>query len=124
LSQALASLGRNDEAATHLIRFLVLIGIDERYATDDARRLAAEGMSGLHRWYMSRPSTKPEDRYGIPFKLALSHALIGNADAALGWLQHAQRQRDSRLLFLNVDPRFAPLRGDPRFQALIEQVGL
>ena len=124
LSQALASLGRNDEAAPHLIRFLVLIGVDERYATDDARRLAAEGMSGLHRWYMSRPSTKPEDRYGIPFKLALSHALIGNADAALGWLQHAQRQRDSRLLFLNVDPRVAPLRGAPRFQALIEQVGL
>jgi len=124
LSQALASMGRNREAAPHLARFLVLIGVDERYATDDARRLADGGMSGLHRWYMSRPSTKPEDRYGIPFKLALSHALIGNADAALDWLQRAQRQRDSRLLFLNVDPRFAPLRGDPRFQALIEQVGL
>jgi DNA-binding winged helix-turn-helix (wHTH) protein/Flp pilus assembly protein TadD len=124
LSQALANLGRNAEAAPHLARFLVLIGVDQRYATDDARRLAAGGMIGLYRWYMSRPSTKPEDRYGVPFKLALSHALIGNADAALEWLQRAQRQRDSRLLFLNVDPRFAPLRGDPRFQALIEQVGL
>jgi hypothetical protein len=54
----------------------------------------------------------------------LSHALIGDADAAVGWLQRARQQRDSRLLFVNVDPRFAPLRGDPRFRALIEQVGL
>jgi DNA-binding winged helix-turn-helix (wHTH) protein len=124
ISQALSSQGRNAEAATHLARYLVLIGVEERYARNDARKLADEGMTGLYRWWMSKPSSKPEDRYGVPFKLASSHAIIGNLDAALVWLQRARSQRDIRLLFVNVDPRFEPLRADPRFRQLVQQVGL
>ena len=124
LSQVLASLGRNAEAAPHLARFLVLVGVDERFATDDARRLADGGMDGLHRWYLSRPSTKPANRYGVPFKMASNYIAAGDLTSALEWLQRACAQRDSRLLFLKVDPRFDRLRGDPRFQRLVEQVGL
>jgi tetratricopeptide (TPR) repeat protein len=124
LSLALSSRGENRVAAGHFERYLVLIGIDPRYATVDAQVLAESGFRGLTRWHLSRPSTKPADRYGVPFKLASSHALVGNHEAALHWLERARHQRDSRLLFVNVDPRFAGLRDDPRFRRLIAEVGL
>jgi DNA-binding winged helix-turn-helix (wHTH) protein len=124
MSEALASLGRNAEAAHYFGRFLVLIGIGEAHARADGRLLAARGMAGLMRRNLSRPSGKPPDRYGVPFKLAASHAIVGEVDAALTWLEQAIGQRDSRLLWLRVHPRFEPLRADPRFQTLLARVGL
>ncbi|HUF49104.1 MAG TPA: tetratricopeptide repeat protein, partial [Vicinamibacterales bacterium] len=124
LSLALASQGLNQAAADHLQQFLVLIGIDRQFATVDARVLAERGLGGLTRWHLSRPSGKSADRHGVPFKLASSHALVGDVDQALDWLERARDQRDSRLLFVNVDPRFAGLRDDPRFRRLVEDVGL
>lgn len=124
MAQALASLGQNAEAADHFRQFLVLIGISEEHARDDMRILAAHGMEGLIRRNLSRPSNKPLDRHGLPFKLASDHALVGEIDAALSWLDRAIAQRDSRLLLLAVNPRFAGLREDPRFQRLLARVGL
>ena len=124
MSEALAALGRNTEAAHHFARFLVLIGIDEVHAREDGHLLAMRGLAGLMRRNLSRPSTKPRDRHGVPFKLAASHAVVGEIDAALTWLDAAVDQRDSRLLWLKVHPRFAPLRDDPRFETLLARVGL
>jgi hypothetical protein len=72
---------------------------------------------------LSRPSNKPQDRHGLPFKLASSHAVVGDVDAALEWLERAVGQRDIGLLWLKVHPTFGPLRGDPRFQRLLARVG-
>lgn len=124
MAQALATLGRNREAAEHFGRFLVLIGINEEQARLDTRVLAEHGLEGLIRRNLARPSGKPLDRHGVPFKLAADHALVGNTDEALGWLDRAISQRDSRLLLLAVNPRFEALRGDPRFARLLARVGL
>ena len=40
------------------------------------------------------------------------------------WLQRAMQQRDGVLVFMNVDPMFEDLRSDPRYGAVIQQVGL
>lgn len=124
MAQALATLGRNEEAADHFRRFLVLIGISEEHARNDTRVLAEQGLEGLIRRNLSRPSGKPLDRHGVPFKLAADHALVGDDEAALGWLDRAIDQRDSRLLLLAVNPRFEALRDDPRFLRLLARVGL
>jgi tetratricopeptide (TPR) repeat protein len=124
LAQALAALGRNRDAADHFRQFLVLIGISDDHARDDMHLLATQGMEGLIRRNLARPSNKPPDRYGLPFKLAADHAVVGEIDAALSWLDRAIAQRDSRLLLLAVNPRFAGLREDPRFQRLLARVGL
>ena len=123
MTEALVAQGRNADAAAHYRRYLLLIGIAERYANEDRRMLAASGLPGLMRWYLGRPMGKPADRYGVPYKMATSHAVVGDVDAALQWLERALAQRDSRLLFLKVHPRFAALRGDWRFRQLVERVG-
>lgn len=48
---------------------------------------------------------------------------LGRRDEALTLLQEAVAQRSSRVLWLRVDPRVDPVREDPRFKALLAQIG-
>jgi tetratricopeptide (TPR) repeat protein len=59
------------------------------------------------------------DRYVPPYALALVHAGLGERDAAFEWLDRAYEARDVHLIFLTVDPKWDPYRGDPRFVALL-----
>jgi hypothetical protein len=49
---------------------------------------------------------------------------MGDVEGALAWLDRAYAERNGPLVFLNVDPAFDSLRGDPRFQELRRRVGL
>jgi tetratricopeptide (TPR) repeat protein len=49
---------------------------------------------------------------------------MGNNDQALAWLEKAHAQHSNGLTGLKVDPLYDPLRSDPRFQHLMQQVGL
>jgi TolB-like protein/Tfp pilus assembly protein PilF len=55
---------------------------------------------------------------------AIVHAGLGERDRAIAWLERAREERDSHLPHLNVDPRLADLRGEPRFKTLLKRVGL
>ncbi len=59
-----------------------------------------------------------------PMFCAEAYALAGQKDPALRWLGKAFEQRESRLLFLGIDPTFAPLKSDPRFVELLRRLGL
>jgi hypothetical protein len=65
-----------------------------------------------------------KDRYVSPYSIAQSHARLGEKEPALEWLAKALDERDSRLVALKVDPCFDALRTEPKFQALIQRVGL
>jgi hypothetical protein len=56
--------------------------------------------------------------------IASVHAGLGDKQIALDWLEKAREERDAALCRLKVDPRFDSLRPDPRFQALLRQIGL
>jgi eukaryotic-like serine/threonine-protein kinase len=52
------------------------------------------------------------------------YAYLGAREAALTELERAATERDPRLEFMKIDPAWAPLRGDPRFAAVMAQMGL
>ncbi|MGB9007795.1 MAG: winged helix-turn-helix domain-containing protein [Candidatus Acidiferrales bacterium] len=56
--------------------------------------------------------------------MAFANLGVGNKDAALDWLEKAYTQRANGLTSLKVEPGYDPLRGDPRFQELLQRVGL
>jgi TolB-like protein len=49
---------------------------------------------------------------------------LGEKDQAFKWLDRAYEERDFLLIYLNVDPDFAPLRSDPGFATLVRRVGI
>jgi len=52
--------------------------------------------------------------------VACAYAMLGDADTALDWLENAVNLGFMNYRYLGeIDPLLAPLRGDPRFQALI-----
>jgi DNA-binding winged helix-turn-helix (wHTH) protein/TolB-like protein/Flp pilus assembly protein TadD len=68
---------------------------------------------------------RPGERTAAPASaIATIYAALDEKDLAFVWLKKAINARESGMVFLSVDPRFETLRSDPRFGALLKQVGL
>lgn len=52
------------------------------------------------------------------------HAWRGENDEAFQWLDRALRGGDSSIMYLTFDPLLVPLRDDPRYRALLTEIGL
>jgi hypothetical protein len=58
------------------------------------------------------------------FSRAIIHLGLGEPGVAMAALEEAYDARAFRLRLIGYEPFFDPLRGDPRFQDLLERVGL
>jgi serine/threonine-protein kinase len=56
--------------------------------------------------------------------LARLYTSLGEPAEAITWLERMYERRDPMLVYLKVKPHLDPLRGEPRFQALLKKVGL
>jgi DNA-binding winged helix-turn-helix (wHTH) protein/TolB-like protein/Flp pilus assembly protein TadD len=63
-------------------------------------------------------------RYVAPYNLALIYLSLGENNHALGWLEKAYEDRSTLLVWMKVDPRLDKLRSEPRFKAVMRQMGL
>jgi serine/threonine-protein kinase len=63
-------------------------------------------------------------RYVSPYTIAAIHTALGDKDQAFKWLERANDERDVWLMNLKVDPVFAKLRTDKRFQDLLVRARL
>jgi len=62
---------------------------------------------------------------GLPLqemRVAAVHTALGEKEEAFRWLERAYVEHDPLLMFLKVDERFAALRSDPRYSALLGRV--
>jgi adenylate cyclase len=59
-----------------------------------------------------------------PYDAAMAYGALGEKEQAFAWLEKAYEERLDQMAWLRVDPRFKPLRDDPRFGALLRRVGL
>ena len=125
LGLALQQLGKHDEAIDALTTALMkeggmstLVKGDLGHAhavaghTAEARRIYADLQAQQRRSYVS------------PFSLAVVASGLGAHDEALGWLENGVRTRANQMAWMKVDPRFAPLRKQARFIALLETLRL
>jgi eukaryotic-like serine/threonine-protein kinase len=63
-------------------------------------------------------------QHATPFHRAYVHLGLGETDRALQLLEQARDARAKQVRLLRVEPAFDPIRGEPRFRALLESVGL
>jgi TolB-like protein/Tfp pilus assembly protein PilF len=91
----------------------------------EALRMAYDtsGIKGL--WgkeiELGKELSKPQ--YVDPMEMVFTYAYRGEKEQALKWLQTSYDERSPDVASLKVDPRFDPLRSDPRFQALLYRIG-
>ena len=64
-----------------------------------------------------------KQRYVSGYSFALADLGLGNKEEALHWLEKAYGDRaGDALRFIKVEPLLDPLRGDPRFEALVAKI--
>jgi hypothetical protein len=59
-----------------------------------------------------------------PVAMVMAYIGVADNDAALRSLEKAYAERSNLLTALKVEPVYGPLREDPRFQELLQRVGL
>jgi TolB-like protein len=63
-------------------------------------------------------------RYVSAYDMALVHLGLGETDRVMEWLEKAFKERSSWMVWLKAEPVFDNLRSDPRFQRIVQDVGL
>lgn len=124
LAMAFAQNGDNDSAIVACQTARTLSG-DEPYALGGlgyvlaraGRRQDAERVLGELQQLANQGRT-------VPFDMGLVWMGLAKGDRVLEWIDRARRKQPSGVKDLGVDPRFDPLRGDPRFQGILRELGL
>ena len=89
-----------------------------------AHAKALAGAPDEARAIMSRLESHLPGAYVPGYHLALAHAGMGDRDRAFELLGRACAQREPAVFNLNVEHRFDPLRRDPRYASLLQQLRL
>ena len=61
---------------------------------------------------------------GVDMNIAEAYAQLGDKDKAFEKLERAFQDRKLMLILIKRNPRLDPLRNDPRFDSLLERIGL
>lgn len=124
LGWALQQVGENDKALREFETVAARTGgnsivwgaIGHLHATTGNEKRALDVITKLQ--------AEPNAATVAPHTLAVIHAGLGDLDRAFGWLDASFDQRIELLGWINVDPRFASIRRDPRFDAFLGRIGL
>ncbi len=87
------------------------------------RAYAMAGKRNEARQLLSKLDNISRHRYVSPYGRVLIYLGLKD-DAVFDWLERSCNERAGWLMFLATDPRFDPLRGDARFQRLLEKLHL
>jgi tetratricopeptide (TPR) repeat protein len=121
LARALAEQGRYAEALEHLrlAAPFMTAGVNLSFVAYVQARSGDRRASDA-----SMAEIKSHSEWRVPpYYSALVYTAQGRAAMALDALETAYREQDSTLVNLRADPRFDPLRSEPRFTALVERLG-
>jgi TolB-like protein/DNA-binding winged helix-turn-helix (wHTH) protein len=67
---------------------------------------------------------RQQDGYIPPSAFITPYLALGEYDQAFYWCDEASKEKSGILQWIKVVPSFDPVRGDPRFRALLRRVGL
>jgi TolB-like protein/Tfp pilus assembly protein PilF len=84
---------------------------------------AAMGRQDEARKRLTQLTDAAKSRYVQPYAFALIYLALGDKNQTLDWLEQGVRDRGATYLqFIKTDAFFDPMRGDPRFEAIVQKV--
>jgi Flp pilus assembly protein TadD len=84
-----------------------------------AYALAKSGRQAEARSELGKLLKLSREGYVPPYNIAMIYQGLGETNKVLRWLERGFQQRDPRMVFLKVEPKWNSLRADPRFQNLM-----
>ena len=123
----LATMGRFDEAIDAWRRDSLndmpneLRALLARARGEEGYRAARRTQASL---VLDQVRSRSKDRYAPPTSLAHAHAILGQWDSTLVWLERAADDRDPAVLKVSCEREYDPIRSHPRFQTLLRRLGL
>ena len=85
--------------------------------------LAKSGKQAEARGVLEELLKRSAEHYVSPGNIALIYNGLDERDKTLQWLERGFEQRDVKMVFLKVEPKWNNLRSDSRFQDLVRRVG-
>jgi tetratricopeptide (TPR) repeat protein len=83
---------------------------------------ARQGKTDEARKVLARLSEEAKSRYVSPYALAVVLTALGEKAHALDELERGYDEGGFYISLITVDPRFDPLHGDPRFEAIVQKI--
>jgi TolB-like protein/Flp pilus assembly protein TadD len=99
-------------------------GRDPGILWDFGYALAVSGKHDQARQVLVELYEQAQHTYVKPLAFAWISIGLDDKDQAFAWLEKAYADRDPYLTLLNADPVYDTLRADPRFTALLKNIGL
>jgi TolB-like protein/Tfp pilus assembly protein PilF len=117
--------GMYQEAVDQLQKGIAVSG--GRGANNIASLAHAYGLAGQHgeaQKILAELEKRSKKTYVSSYQIALIYLGLRQNDKAMKQLEIAYQEHSTLLTYLKMDPRFDPLRSDPRFQDLVHRIGL
>ena len=123
-------LGEGDKALEELLQITHSSYDTDRFEKEIKIAYENEGVQGLFKWLVDANLNNPvpsEGLSGHPFFLAWWYAIIGDSEMSIYWLEKNMEAKNKLYIYFNLiatNPDFDLLRKDPRFLAIVDQIGL
>ena len=85
--------------------------------------LAKAGREAEAREELKKILALSKERWVSPYSTAMLYHGLGDREECLAWLEKGLAERDPRMVFLKVEPKWNNLRDDARFKKIMEAVG-
>jgi eukaryotic-like serine/threonine-protein kinase len=122
IGEALTAQGRTAEADSIFRQARAMLGPDMEFMLASGE--AARGHRAEALRLVAKLEALSNKTYVRPELVAGVYVRLGDRDKAFAWLEKAYQARSPYLLALKVDRQWSPIRDDPRFARLVQQVGL
>jgi TolB-like protein len=122
LARAYAQIGNHAEAIARAERAGAPGSVIQ--LTEKAYAAARAGMTEQSRQLLQSLKQHAQHNYVPAYDFAVIHIALGEKELALEYLQQAYQEHSWALIVIAVEPRLDPLRSEPRFQRLVQKVGL
>lgn len=115
-------MGDEQKAYEHMQWFFNRRGYSPVKKSELEHEFLQGGLRAVYAWLLAHKEAADVGQYTPPLSWARYAVALGKKEEALDFLEQAYEKRQFRLLCAVTDPRYDPLRNEPRFLQLLQKI--
>lgn len=121
----LENMGQYDQSFEAMLAVFDAVEYSELEKTQAQSIYSQDGLEGVYHWLLvEKKEQRNIGQYRPPLSFARYAAKAGDIDLATKYLQAAYREKQVELLWVNVDPKYKPVRELDEFKSIVAKIGL